>query len=504
VNLKPRAPPVTLDLALMRGALEEVPVGVATTRGTDILHANSAFERLYGAAPGELDGRPLADLLGATGAAEVQQALDRRRVYDGRLRTRNLAGEEIHAELHVERYMSSADGTGGFVIARDVSFEVGALSRLLDQLGGAQFRVRVRDGALEHVTPAIEALVGRSAGECLEHPDRLADAVSPAEVERVRALYRRLCNGELAVASAEVEVRCPGGARTRLQLRATGRRDTGGSVRHIDGVVTDANVVASEREQLAARDSARSALLPGARPSPFRFPAAEPMLDVTRALLEEVLSLLGETTSELGVVRTAAQAVSGAVPGNVARELGSSLQAAQAHLGAATALQRRLRRAIDRRPSSGPLVNALESARVALAAIAGEQAVKLDAGEAGSVEVRAGLDSLTVGLTYLGLRVFRLAGAGALRIVASMERSSYDGGGTAPRRVRIELVAEPPGGSGSPAVEQSSGLASAIPRHAEMLAVFESVVAMMAAVGTTLDADEVTARGARTVLRFSP
>src|SRR6186997_3073203 len=116
VTPKPRAPPVTLDFALMRGALEEVPLGVATTRGGEILHANAALERLFGASPGELDGQPL-DVL-----------------FDG----------EIHAEFHVERYMSSGSGIGGFVIVRDVTFEASALGRLLERLGGAQFRVRVR------------------------------------------------------------------------------------------------------------------------------------------------------------------------------------------------------------------------------------------------------------------------------------------------------------------------------------------------------------------------
>ena len=203
VTPKPRAPPVTLDFALMRGALEEVPLGVATTRGGEILHANAALERLFGASPGELDGQPLDVLFDGESLAEVRQVLDRRRTFDGRLRTRTLAGEEIHAEFHVERYMSSGSGIGGFVIVRDVTFEASALGRLLERLGGAQFRVRVRDSQLESMTGAIEELTGLSATECLEHPERLLDAVPAEERERLHTLFRRLARGELNVASAE-------------------------------------------------------------------------------------------------------------------------------------------------------------------------------------------------------------------------------------------------------------------------------------------------------------
>jgi PAS domain S-box-containing protein len=503
VTPKPRAPPVTLDVALMRGALEEVPLGVATTRGGEILHANAALERLYGASPGELDGKPLEILFAEDCLAEVRQVLDRRRRFDGRLRTVALTGEEIHAEFHVERYMSSGAGVGGFVIVRDVTFEASALGRLLDQLGGAQFRVRVRDAELETVTAAIEELTGLSPTECVERPARLLDAVPAGERERVHALYRRLARGELATASAEITIRRSGGATALLQVRATGRRDTSGNVRHIDGVVTDAAGPASQRAALAERDAERAALRPTATPTSLeRFKAPEALLEITRAFLQEVNVLVSDATSELGVVRTAVQATSSTMVPKVARELLASVQTAHAKLAAANALQRRVRRAVDGRPTSGPLINALEGTRTALAPLLGEHSVLINGSDVGGVMLQQGLDELTIALTYLGLRAYRLGGSGMLRIDASHRRStSYDR--RASREIRIEVVGEPPADNGLATAEAGSGLLATIPRHAEMLAAFDAVLTLLAAIGGAMESDDVTVHAARTVIRLA-
>ena len=52
-----RLPPATLDFALMRGALEEMPFGVATMRGDVVVYANETLTRLFGAQPGGLARR---------------------------------------------------------------------------------------------------------------------------------------------------------------------------------------------------------------------------------------------------------------------------------------------------------------------------------------------------------------------------------------------------------------------------------------------------------------
>ena len=100
------APPTlaTLDFALLRGALEEIPFGVATTRGDSILYANEALARIFGVPQGVLENKQVAQLFtestvlglagGALGVNDAVSVIDFDR---GRLRapgvwtTRNLA-----------------------------------------------------------------------------------------------------------------------------------------------------------------------------------------------------------------------------------------------------------------------------------------------------------------------------------------------------------------------------------------------------------------------------
>src|SRR5262249_61442817 len=92
---KPRVAHATLDYALLRGAIEEIPLGVATTRGTDIVYANSALERIYGAGPGGLEKTPLKALFGKQELDAILAGLDKKRVFDGRVHTSSLDGRTI-------------------------------------------------------------------------------------------------------------------------------------------------------------------------------------------------------------------------------------------------------------------------------------------------------------------------------------------------------------------------------------------------------------------------
>ena len=81
-------------------------------------------------------------------------------------------------------------------------------------------------------------------------------------------------------------------------------------------------------------------------------PRRRALLEIARAFTQEVTTLVTEAASELGVARTAVQATSSVMAPKVAHELLASVQAAQSRLVAASALQRRLRRALEgvRRP----------------------------------------------------------------------------------------------------------------------------------------------------------
>ena len=52
------------------------------------------------------------------------------------------------------------------------------------------------------------------------------------------------------------------------------------------------------------------------------------------------------------------------------------------------------------------------------------------------------------------------------------------------------------------AAAADSGLLATIPRHAEMLAAFDGVVTLLAAIGGALEADDVTVHAARSVVRL--
>ncbi len=236
----PAVPLASLDFALLRGALEEIPFGVATTRSGEILYANAALERIYGAPSGGFEHKHVAVLFDQETFLRISSLLDEKRVFDGRIKAYGIDGRLVDAEVHAEWYSSEALGIGGFLVFRDVSLELGALGRLVDQLGGALFRLRTADGSLEYVSPSVAKLTGIEPATCIEHPVLLTNLVSAEERERVLFLFKRVAAGEIASATAQVSLRRPDGRTRVLHIRATGRRDTAGTVRHIDGVVTDA------------------------------------------------------------------------------------------------------------------------------------------------------------------------------------------------------------------------------------------------------------------------
>lgn len=478
---KPAA--VALDIALMRGALDEVPIGVAITRGGEILSANAALERIYGAPPGGLDGRPIAGVLLDQGSyAAVRRELDERRVWDGRVVTRGLDGRSIQAELHAERYTSSQDGKGGFIVVRDVTFEAGALARLIDQLGGVLFRISVVDGRLEHVSDAAAGLFGLTPAECYDDPRAVISMVPVAERERVAVLYDRIVRGETATASVEITVWRRDGSTALVQVRATGRRDPTGRVRHIDGVATD-----------VPHTAARAVTEPP--PSSERAAPVDPLADVARALSHELGTVLHDVETQLGTLHAALAA--GASP----EVRDTTLGAAMAGVGAATVLERRIRRGLDVRASSGPLVGVLDAVRGGLARLVGEHAVSMSAGNAGAVVLARGTDQLTLALTYLGLRAFRLAGSGSLRIEASHLPPSDDEP-RARRDIEIALVGEPPTGNTVGASDLGSGLMAAASRHADMLTAFGGAQRVVEALGGRIVADDQHAHAARTLVRL--
>ncbi len=410
----PSASPATLDLALLRGALEELPFGVATTRAGIILYANEALARIFGAPHASLDGKHVSQLF-PEAYARMEPRLEEGRVFDERVHTSGLDGRAIDAEVHVEWYSSEAQGVGGFLVVRDVTHELGALERLIDTLGAALFRVRVSDGALELVSPGIAALTGIEASTCTQHPVLLTALVSAEERERMLFLYRRLVRGDVPAASCQVSVKRPDGGKRVLQIRASGRRDTTGVVRHIDGVLSDP---LREAEARAAPQPAEQ--------STGRDPVANAAMTLAHELLRESSQHLHAIHRELRGLRAALRAHAGRLPEDVAGDLAARLDGVASAQAGASALTRTVRRALaDSATLGAPVTEVLDAVATALRPVvapAGSDEAHgplvIEPGDAANLVVPERVQELGTALVYLALRAYRFAGSGSLRITA--------------------------------------------------------------------------------------
>jgi PAS domain S-box-containing protein len=498
-----KSPPATLDFALLRGALEEVPFGVATTRGAKVLYANEALTRMFAAPPGMLETKQVWDLFAPDVFVDISKALEERRVFDGRVRARAFDGRDFDVEVHLQWYASEAQGMGGFVIVRDVSLELSALSRMVEQLGGALFRVRVGDGALESVSPAIARLTGLDPAKCTQRPVLLTTLLSSEERERIAFLYRRMARGELLTASAQVSVRRADGVTRLVQLRAAARRDTNGLVRHIDGVVIDA---ARDPEGAGhGHDPAR-----GEHGGAEADPTARATMDLTYEMLREASQHMNALFREVRSIRAALKTHAASLPPDVAAELHARLDAVAASAGATGALNRGVRHALARATMGATLAEVLDSVRATLAPAIGDRAVTIDAGDAASLVIPERVDELTLALTHLGLRAFRFAGSGTLRI--SARRAGPPSGQMRPRpgaidprraeHAIIEVLGSAPPDVADSMQEISGDMLRTVPRPDEADIAYAATSALLAAAGGAIESDDTTFATARSVVRI--
>ncbi|MFO0760383.1 MAG: PAS domain-containing protein [Byssovorax sp.] len=502
-----RQPPASLDFALLRGALEEISFGVATTRSGLILYANAALERLYGASRGGLERKHVRVLFDQETFLRLSEQLDERRVFDGRIHTQGLNGQPIDAEVHAEWYSSEALGIGGFLVFRDVSMELGALGRLVDQVGGVLFRVNTEDGTLEYVSPAIHKMVGLDPSSCIEHPVLLTNLVSVDERSRIAFLFKRLVSGEITTANAQVSVRRPDGKTKLIQLRATARRDTSGHVRHLDGVATEGT-----REGVEALQT-----------QPFEVPAQRPQVrrrrdnvNVAPAVMEVAEELLRETSQHLHTLNRAV----GDAQGEIDREPGPRTATAvmlREHLGemnravvAAGSLNRRIRRAMAGATARSTLADVLEQCAHTLRRVIGAGALGLDLGDAAAVLIEQRVDEIILVLVYLGIRAFRLVGSGTLKIevqrsfpIPAEPRGKSRHLGDAPEQqdTLILITGVAPADSSLPGVEISAEMQT-LTRPAESDAAFNAAKALLALCDGTIEIDDLKIDEVSTVIRL--
>jgi PAS domain S-box-containing protein len=491
----------------MRGALEEIPFGVATMRGDVVLYANEPLTRLFGTSSGGLENRPLAKLFAPASYAEISRSLAETRIFDGRVIILGEGGREASLEVHIEQYSSEAQGTGGFLVARDTALETGALGRLVEQLGGALFRIRVSDGALESVSPSIARLTGLDAAKAMARPVLLAMLVSSEERERVAFLYRRMAKGELQSANAQVSLRRSEGATRLVQLRVTVRRDTGGAVRHIDGVVIEAS-----RDPEAAQHALDAPRAEGAVDRD-RDPASRAVMDLTYEMLREASQHLNLLFREIRSIRNALRAHAPVLPADVVAELTARLDAVSASAGATGALNRGVRHALARATLGATLAEILESVRATLGPAVGDAAVRIDLGDAGALVLPERCDELTLALTHLALRAFRFAGSGTLRITARRTpapalafdpRAVVRAARRAPDREHalLEILGEAPPDLVASAMEISSDMLRTVSRPDEVDLAYQAAQSILMAAGGAIESDDATFSTARTVVRL--
>jgi PAS domain S-box-containing protein len=499
-------PLASLDFALLRGALEEIPFGVATTRSGEILYANAALERIYGAPPGGLEHNHVAVLFDPETFLRVSHQLDEKRVFDGRIKATGVDGRPVDAEVHAEWYSSEALGIGGFLVFRDVSLELGALGRLVDQLGGALFRLRTADGSLEYVSPSVAKLTGLEAPTCIEHPVLLTNLVSAEERERVVFLFKRVAAGEIVSATAQVSLRRLDGRIRVLHIRATGRRDTAGVVRHIDGVVTDAS-----REGEASAYSLEPPTSHTARVQARRRDGANLapyVMELSQELLREASQHLHSLGRAIGIAQLELGAAVEMVPQLGA--LADRLDVMARSFAAATSINRRVRHALTGSAASTPLGDVLEGIRATLAPVLGDGVISVEPGDAATILLDYRVDELALALTHLALRAFRFAGSGGLRLAARRIaplppdprlRSRIPIAPQETQDTLITLMGTAPPDSALHGENISSELL-AVPRRDESDLAFAAVKAILAAVGGTIEVDDVTFDEATTTIRI--
>ncbi len=505
--------PVTLEFALLRGALEEIPFGVATTREGKIRYANEALARMLGAPHGKLEQKPIEALFDPETWRRISAGLGASRSFDGRVRARCEGGRQIDVELHVEHYSSEAQGAGGFLILRDVTLELGALGRLVDQLGGALFRLRVSDGRFEWVSPAIAKLTGLDASVCTMHPVLLTQLVSDEERERLFFLYRRMAKGELLVSTAQVSVRRPDGTTRVVHIRATGRRDTSGRVAHIDGVVVDAPRDPDASAAGAAPISVRGARPEAAAAGEAASPIAGGTMELSHELLREASQHLHAIGRELRALRAIVRGAppDAALQKEVLAELSAHVDALHVEAAATAALNRGVRRALASETMGAPLVELLENVRATLGPVVGAKSIAVDAGDGGDMVVQERVQELTLALTHLGLRAFRFAGSGSLRITA--RRAAAPAASAAPRAlgarpppagadVLVEIVGTAPSDLAENAMEISSDMVRTIPRPTDVDLAYASAQTLIAAAGGAIELDDAGFTTARTTVRL--
>ena len=228
------------------------PDAILVHRGCEILFANPAALRLFGAErPEQLVGTAVTDLVHPDDRGAVHERIRQVLAGDGpaplrQLRLLRLGGGGFAAET-VGTPVPFAGGNAVQVVVRDLTERLRTDAHYRRVVTSSPFAIYVLDldGAFSEINPAGERFLGRTAAELLGTSfARVVDAGSREAAERAFAAALRAAGTDVEV---ELEVVRPSGERVRLAVTANPIHADGGVV-GVHGIARDIT-----QERLAER-----------------------------------------------------------------------------------------------------------------------------------------------------------------------------------------------------------------------------------------------------------
>jgi PAS domain S-box-containing protein len=235
------------DLLLRSAVLNRAAEGVCLIRASDgvIVYANPRYEEIFGYGPGELEGRPFADLswdqdagVAARRYREVLTELERHGRGTFELLNRRKDGSPMWTEAHIATFDHPDHGQVWVSVKHDISERRWADEAR--QLAEHRLRIAMRDAPLVFYTMdrnlrytwVLNNQVSLKGDESLigKRDDELFEADLARQLSR---LNRRALNG--ASVRAEVEIDLPDGSST-FDLTVNPLRGAGGQVMGVAGV----------------------------------------------------------------------------------------------------------------------------------------------------------------------------------------------------------------------------------------------------------------------------